>query len=327
MLRVELELALLEGTVAVRDLPRVWNEKMQEYLGIVPPNDADGVLQDIHWSAGLFGYFATYTMGNVIAAQLWQRYGALQPDRDAAIARGDFSGLLQWLRTTLHHSGRKFTPQELLERAVGGHLDPEPYLRYLETKYGAIYGLEATPKRFTAPELRPKTPVKDFYMAGCDIGTLGVTTADESVSTGLTTPDIVTFLANVSGLVDMVFASMPSLMPVIGSGAPRVRALAVTSMQRASFMPALPTLHESGVTGYDRSSWVGVLAPASVPRDIIAKVNAALAGTVNTPEMKTAYGKQGLEAQTTTPEQFAAFIAGQLAQNAKLIRAIGLRPD
>ena len=134
-------------------------------------------------------------------------------------------------------------------------------------------------------------------------------------------------IANVSGLVDMVFASMPSLMPVIGSGAPRVRALAVTSMQRASFMPALPTLHESGVTGYDRSSWVGVLAPASVPRDIIAKVNAALAGTVNTPEMKTAYGKQGLEAQTTTPEQFAAFIAGQLAQNAKLIRAIGLRPD
>ena len=83
MLRVELELALIEGTVEVRDLPRVWNEKMQEYLGIVPPNDADGVLQDIHWSAGLFGYFATYTMGNVIAAQLWQRYGALQPERDA----------------------------------------------------------------------------------------------------------------------------------------------------------------------------------------------------------------------------------------------------
>jgi tripartite-type tricarboxylate transporter receptor subunit TctC len=134
-------------------------------------------------------------------------------------------------------------------------------------------------------------------------------------------------IANVSGLVDMVFASMPSLMPVIGSGNPRLRALAVTSARRASFAPALPTLNESGVPGYDRSSWVGMLAPAGVPKDIVIKVNAALVKVVNTAEMKESFGKQGLEAQTTTPEQFAAFISGQLEQNARLIKAIGLRQE
>jgi len=134
-------------------------------------------------------------------------------------------------------------------------------------------------------------------------------------------------IANVSGLVDMVFASMPSLMPVIGSGNPRLRALAVTSAKRASFAPALPTLNESGVPGYDRSSWVGILVPMGVPRDIVAKVNGALVKIVNTAETKESFGKQGLEAQTTTPEQFTAFIGGQIEQNAKLIKAIGLRPE
>ena len=134
-------------------------------------------------------------------------------------------------------------------------------------------------------------------------------------------------IANVSGMVDMVFASMPSLMPVIGSGTPRLRALAVTSARRASFKPELPTLSESGVPGYDRSSWVGVLAPANVPKDIVARVNAALVKVVNTTEMRESFGKQGLEAQTHTPEQFAAFISAQLAQNRKLIRAIGLKQE
>ena len=134
-------------------------------------------------------------------------------------------------------------------------------------------------------------------------------------------------IANVSGLVDMVFASMPSLMPVLGTGTPRLRALAVTSFKRASFKPELPTLNESGVTGYDRSSWVGVLAPANAPKDVIAKINAALVKVVNAAEVKEAYGKQGLEAQTTTPEQFATFISGQLRENTKLIRAIGLKQE
>jgi carboxypeptidase Taq len=137
MLRVELELALIEGSLRVADLPEAWNTKMREYLGLTPPDDAKGVLQDIHWSAGLFGYFATYTLGNVIAAQLWQRFGAVHPARDSEIGRGDFSALLSWLRTELHQHGRKFEPKELVERITGSPVDSEPYLRYLETKYSA----------------------------------------------------------------------------------------------------------------------------------------------------------------------------------------------
>ncbi len=135
MLRVELELALIEGSLRVADLPDAWNARMQEYLGLTPPDHARGVLQDIHWAAGLFGYFATYTIGNVIAAQIWARFGALNPSRDADIARGDFSALLAWLRAELHQHGRKFEPQELVQRITGSPVDPEPYLKYLETKY------------------------------------------------------------------------------------------------------------------------------------------------------------------------------------------------
>ena len=137
MLRVELELALIEGSLRVSDLPEAWNTKMREYLGLTPPTDATGVLQDIHWSAGLFGYFATYTLGNVIAAQLWERFGAVHSERDSEIGRGDFSPLLSWLRTELHRHGRKFEPKELVERITGSAVDSEPYLRYLENKYGA----------------------------------------------------------------------------------------------------------------------------------------------------------------------------------------------
>jgi tripartite-type tricarboxylate transporter receptor subunit TctC len=135
-------------------------------------------------------------------------------------------------------------------------------------------------------------------------------------------------IANASGHVDMIFTSMPSLMPLIGAGGPqRLRPLAVTSATRASFMPALPTLNESGVPGYDRSSWVGILAPAGVTKDIVGKLNAALVKGVNTTETKEAFSKQGLEAQTNTPEQYAAFISMQLEQNAKLIAAIRLKQE
>jgi len=135
MLRVELELALIEGSLRVAELPDAWNTRMKKYLGLTPPDDASGVLQDIHWAAGLFGYFATYTIGNVIAAQLWSRFGEVHAGRDSDIARGDFSALLAWLRAELHQHGRKFQPQELVERITGSPVDPEPYLRYLETKY------------------------------------------------------------------------------------------------------------------------------------------------------------------------------------------------
>ncbi len=141
MLRVELEIALLDGTAQVADLPALWRAKMKDYLGLEPSTDALGVLQDIHWSAGLFGYFATYTLGNVIAAQLWDTYGAANPDRDTDIAAGNFAPLLAWLRTNLHQYGRAYKPQELVTRITKTRVDPGPYLQYLERKYGEVYGL------------------------------------------------------------------------------------------------------------------------------------------------------------------------------------------
>ena len=146
MLRVELEIALLEGALTVRDLPDAWRSRMSEYLGLTPPDDATGVLQDIHWSAGLLGYFGTYTLGNIIAAQLWEAFERAHPDRDEQIRRGDFSALLGWLRREVHQHGRKFQAQELVERVAGSRIDPAPYLRYLEQKYADVYSLQPTPK-------------------------------------------------------------------------------------------------------------------------------------------------------------------------------------
>jgi carboxypeptidase Taq len=111
---------------------------MREYLGLTPPDAARGVLQDIHWSAGLFGYFATYTLGNVIAAQLWRRFEEVHPERDADIRRGEFRPLLEWLRRELHQHGREYRPTQLVHRITGSSVDPDPYLRYLEEKYGRM---------------------------------------------------------------------------------------------------------------------------------------------------------------------------------------------
>jgi len=141
MLRLELEIAMLEGTVAIKDLPAIWNEKMKEYLGVVPANDAKGVLQDIHWSGGMLGYFSTYALGNLISAQLWEKFKSVNPALDDQLRQGDFSSLLSWLRVKIHQYGRKYEPQELVERVTGNKIDPTPYIRYLKTKYGEIYGL------------------------------------------------------------------------------------------------------------------------------------------------------------------------------------------
>ncbi len=138
MLRVELEIGLIEGTIDPAELPEQWRARMQEYLGVVPVTDAEGVLQDIHWSAGLFGYFATYTLGNVIAVQLWDALGTAHPERDAAIGQGDFSPVLSWLREHVHRHGCKFEPQALVRRATGTPVDPGPYLDYLEGKYRTL---------------------------------------------------------------------------------------------------------------------------------------------------------------------------------------------
>ena len=134
ILRFELELALIEGTLAVDDLPAAWDEGMQRLLGIEVPDAAQGVLQDVHWGAGLFGYFPTYTLGNLIAAQLWTRVREDLPEIDAQLESGELAPLRAWLRENIHRHGRKFPPRELLLRATGDTLRPEPFLDYLRAK-------------------------------------------------------------------------------------------------------------------------------------------------------------------------------------------------
>jgi len=141
MLRLELEIAMVEGKVAIKDLPELWNTKMQEYLGITPPNDAKGVLQDIHWSGGMLGYFSTYALGNLVSAQLWEKITIDIPDLDDQIRKGNFSALLGWLRTNIHQHGHKYEPQVLVEKVTGSKINSEPYVRYLTKKYSEIYEL------------------------------------------------------------------------------------------------------------------------------------------------------------------------------------------
>ncbi|PSQ97117.1 MAG: carboxypeptidase [Bacteroidetes bacterium SW_9_63_38] len=140
MLRFELERGLIDGTVSVNDLPERWNAAMDDYLGVVPNTDADGVLQDVHWSMASFGYFPTYTLGTLTAAQLTE---ALRDDMDldARLADGDFAPILDWLRTHVHRHGRKLTAPQLLERVTGQELSADAWLRYAENKFGALYNL------------------------------------------------------------------------------------------------------------------------------------------------------------------------------------------
>jgi carboxypeptidase Taq len=141
MLRLELEIAIIEGKVQVKDLPQAWNEKMQEYLGVTPRDDATGVLQDVHWSWGYFGYFSTYALGNLISAQLWEKIEKDIPDLDGQIRQGKFDTLLEWLRKNVHQYGRKFLPQELVQKITGSKIDAAAYIRYLNKKFSEIYGL------------------------------------------------------------------------------------------------------------------------------------------------------------------------------------------
>jgi carboxypeptidase Taq len=142
MLRLEIEIAVIEGKLAVKDLPEYWNTKMKEYLGLTPANDAVGVLQDIHWSFGGFGYFSTYALGNLVSAQLWEKINQDIPDLADQIRAGKFEALLAWLKTKIHVHGRKFEPQELVQKVTGSKIDPAPYMRYLHKKYGEIYNLK-----------------------------------------------------------------------------------------------------------------------------------------------------------------------------------------
>ena len=143
ILRFELEQAVFSGAVAVADLPEAFDAKMHEYLGLRPPDAVEGVLQDVHWSDSNFGYFPTYALGNVISVQLWDRARTELGDLDEQFERGDFAPLRMWLGERVHRFGRALEPGELLERAAGGPLDPEPYLAYLRDKLASVYGVVA----------------------------------------------------------------------------------------------------------------------------------------------------------------------------------------
>jgi len=140
MMRFELELAMLEDRIKLKELPELWNAKTKEYLGIVPDNDRVGVLQDIHWSGWSMGYFPTYCLGNLISAQLFDKLNEDLPELSEQFATGDFKPWLGWLKTHVHQHHRKFTAQELLKRITGKPLSAQHLLQYLRKKYSDIYG-------------------------------------------------------------------------------------------------------------------------------------------------------------------------------------------
>jgi carboxypeptidase Taq len=179
LIRFELEQALISGDLSVADLPGAWREKYRQYLGIECPNDADGVLQDIHWSAGLFGYFPTYSLGNLYAAQFFE-----QADQDLGqlprrIGNGDFTLLRRWLNAKIHQQGRRYTAAELCERITGRGLSHEPLIRHLRSKYELLYAPEAAPiETLDIPRERDDANVLASEPAG-DVGVMEPETVGE----------------------------------------------------------------------------------------------------------------------------------------------------
>lgn len=141
ILRFELEKAMLEGELAPKDLPDAWNAKMQEYLGLKVPNVGLGCMQDIHWAWGLVGYFPTYTLGNLYAAQMMETIRVELPDLDDEVAAGKLTGLTEWLREKVHRVGNRKLATELVESVTGRPPEAGPFMEYLKQKFGALYGI------------------------------------------------------------------------------------------------------------------------------------------------------------------------------------------
>jgi carboxypeptidase Taq len=139
LLRFDIERRLFSGEIKVEDLPRAWKIASLQLLGLLPENDREGVLQDVHWSCGDFGYFPSYTLGNMFAAQLWYRALELMPGMEYDFACGDFTKFLGWLRQEVHSKGCQYTLPELVRRSTGAELSPKPLLRYLKERYGPLY--------------------------------------------------------------------------------------------------------------------------------------------------------------------------------------------
>jgi carboxypeptidase Taq len=141
LLRFEIESAFFNGDLKITDVPGIWNERFQKYFGITPKNDAEGCLQDVHWSAGLIGYFPTYTLGNLYAAQFFEQAGKDLGDLDSQFALGEFSGLLGWLRAKIHSQGQRYRAEQLVQRVTGRPLTHQPLIEYLNGKFGKLYQL------------------------------------------------------------------------------------------------------------------------------------------------------------------------------------------
>jgi carboxypeptidase Taq len=141
LLRFEIEQAMLTGDIAVADIPAAWNEKMRKYLGLTPPDDSKGCLQDVHWSHGAIGYFPTYTLGNLYAAQFFEQARKDLGDLDAQFSRGEFAPLLNWLRENIHRHGRRYSARELVKKVTGRDLSWEPLMSHLKEKASRLYGV------------------------------------------------------------------------------------------------------------------------------------------------------------------------------------------
>ncbi len=139
MVRFEIELDLIEGRIQVEDLPAIWNEKMQDYLGMTPDTDSNGVLQDVHWSFGAFGYFPTYTLGNLYASMFYEQAKQEIANLETEISNGQLLQLKTWLNQSIHRWGRQFTPDDLVRQVTGQSPSPEPFLNYLEEKFSTLY--------------------------------------------------------------------------------------------------------------------------------------------------------------------------------------------
>ncbi|MDY6894755.1 MAG: carboxypeptidase M32, partial [Thermotogota bacterium] len=141
MVRFEIEEALINDRIKVNELPTIWNNKMKEYLNIVPPNDAVGVLQDVHWSNGQFGYFPSYMLGNLYSAQLFSKLKKDLKDYPSQIEKGDSKEVLNWMVENVHRYGKMYEPEELLKKVTGETLNPKYFVEYIKEKFSAIYGL------------------------------------------------------------------------------------------------------------------------------------------------------------------------------------------
>lgn len=141
MLRFDLERAMVNGDLAPRDLPGVWNKRIKSDLGLIVPDDRRGCLQDVHWSAGLVGYFPTYTFGNLYASQLWEAMGHDLTSREKMMSKGEFGPILAWLRTNVHAHGRRYGAEELCKKVTGKDLSHDALLRHLSTKVKNVYGV------------------------------------------------------------------------------------------------------------------------------------------------------------------------------------------